>query len=284
MTARPILFAAPMVRALLEDRKTQTRRVVKPQPYVNGYKFTGQDILCHEDNLPPSAMLLDIGRGANRYTTSDLEGWETSCPFGVPGDLLWVRETWCGKANPESGIVEWNEDGHTYPIHYQADGDDVVAVDDDGFKRFLDNGRAASPWKPSIHMPRWASRLTLKITEVRVLRLQEISAEDCIAEGLLRVTGDGLGPRAGHKWIGDGFHGGRHSKAGAPLFHTSTPDGRCRCQANGSSPAQCAFSDLWDSLHRADEAWAANPWVWALTFEVLHANVDAVLENRETQA
>lgn len=211
MTARPILFAAPMVRALLEDRKTQTRRVVKPQPYVNGYKFTGQDILCHEDNLPPSAMLLDIGRGANRYTTSDLEGRETSCPFGVPGDLLWVRETWLPRLNNQAAI-------------YRADWTDLDAAGFAGM--YSDRG-----WRPSIHMPRWASRLTLKITDVRVQRVKDIDGLDAIAEGITRVEGE------------------------APWR---------------------TFRRLWDSLHQDDEAFLANPWVWALTFEVLHANVDAV--------
>lgn len=168
---RPILFSGPMVRAILYGTKTQTRRVVKPQPYSNGYHFDGRDIRCFNDYLPPSATLLDVGRGRNRYTTSDLEGWEQSCPYGVPGDLLWVRETWADYrylacSNNGVGIAT------TSRTVYRADNGSEVYAD--------------LRWRPSIHMPRWASRLTLEITDVRVQRLQEISYEDVLAEGCPR--------------------------------------------------------------------------------------------------
>lgn len=163
MTARPILFSGPMVRELLEGRKTQTRRVMKFNA-AGRAQYSGHQ--WHPDD--PNVV--------------------KACPYGQPGDLLWVRETWCGKVNPESGIVEYNGDGNTYPIWYRADGDEIVAVDDDGCVAFNKDGSEKSPWKPSIHMPRWASRLTLKVTDVRVQRLQDISQEDTVAEGMPAET------------------------------------------------------------------------------------------------
>ncbi len=230
MTARPILFSAPMVRALLAGTKSQTRRVIKPQPYVNGYRFTGDEILCHIDELPPSAMLLSCRSGRRGYVTSDLEGWEASCPFGQPGDLLWVRETF---ANITLG---------GYPPHYfyRADSDELPPRDD----RAVHNS-----WQPSIHMPREACRLTLHITDVRVQRVQDISREDIRAEGVSLPL-----------------------SAGDTKFY------------EGFSELHSNFADLWDSLHGGLESWFENPWVWAITFEVLHANVDAVGNAKERAA
>lgn len=150
MKERPILFSGPMVRAILDGRKTQTRRVVKPQPFSNEeYRF----------NFPKP---LRGGLLACNYLSSHL------CPCGQPGDWLWVRETWCHEF--EGGYL------------YRADDLSGLApefVDGDG------NPTGRSGWKPSIHMPRAASRITLEITGVRVERLQEISEDDAIAEGVV---------------------------------------------------------------------------------------------------
>ncbi|OQS36794.1 hypothetical protein B0T40_10425 [Chromobacterium haemolyticum] len=164
MKERPILFSGEMIRALLAGTKTQTRRVCKSQPYSNGINFIGNDFLCHNDYLPPSAMLMDIRRGRVEYTTSDLEGWEVECPYGQPGDRLWVREAWAYGIHALS--AERDEDG---PFVYAADG--------------TTQGRLCDRWRPSIHMPRAACRLVLEITDIRVERLQDITFADAQAEG-----------------------------------------------------------------------------------------------------
>jgi len=123
MKERPILFSGPMVRAILDGRKTQTRRPVKPQPFV----------------ATPS--MFDVSK----------------CPIGQPGDRLWVRETWTKNTN---GVVWYRADRH--PI-------------------------AGGLWRPSIHMPRWASRITLEITRVWVERVQDIMEDGAIREGMVRV-------------------------------------------------------------------------------------------------
>jgi hypothetical protein len=142
MKERPILFSAPMVRAILERRKTQTRRIMKPQPY--GFLF--------------------------QKPVKSLGGAEIKCPYGQTGDRLWVRETWGTDApNLDTCRRGVESDGLFYGPYYAADAD------------WFDNHTVRM--RPSIHMPRWASRITLEITNVRVERLQDISREDAIAEG-----------------------------------------------------------------------------------------------------
>jgi len=141
MKERPILFSGPMVRAILEGRKTQTRRVVKPQPA----------------HIPGIGTVLNIDTITGR-----------ACPYGNPGDRLWVREAWAhrrwmlGDASPNPTTV------------YRADGEDL---------------KGCARWRPSIHMPRWASRIALEVVSVRVERLQDISEEDAKAEGIDWVIG-----------------------------------------------------------------------------------------------
>jgi hypothetical protein len=167
MSERPILFSGPMVRALLEGRKTQTRRIVKGHPHV----------------LPP----LNIG-----------------CPYGVPGDRLWVRETW----------------------HPSDSGPELYAADYDSKER-----AGVEAWKPSIHMPRRASRITLEVTDVRVERLQDITEDEARAEGC-----DGK----------------------------SCPVGNLR--AWSASQCRYQFAWLWDEINGSRAAWSDNPYVWAITF------------------
>jgi hypothetical protein len=141
---RPILFSGPMVRAILEGRKTQTRRVIKPQPEIGGAYW----------RTPGGAIGRDV---KPKY-----------CPYGRPGDLLWVRETWAINIGAEPG-----ESIYAYRADRERPGD----------------------WKPSIHMPRKASRLLLRITDVRVQRVQEISDAEAIAEGCVPVWDAGVTPR-----------------------------------------------------------------------------------------
>jgi hypothetical protein len=142
---RPILFSGLMVRAILHGRKTQTRRVIKPQPFEHG-----------------SDGLVSAGWGWSIGQKCKLQAWKVDeigsamakyCPHGKPGDRLWVRETFA---------IHGNE------IAYAATDQHLVGCD---------------RWKPSIHMPRRASRITLEITDVRVERLNEISRGDAMAEG-----------------------------------------------------------------------------------------------------
>ena len=167
MKSRPILFSAPMVRALLDGTKTQTRRVVKQQPdwfepgadwqYGNGHSGLGWYV--NNSDYPEE--------GASFY----------HCPYGQVGDQLWVRETWyCDDFRVLRGP------------YLKPDDLDVVDARETGTLSYAADGRnpyeADQPtWKPSIHMPRWASRITLEITGVRVERLQDTTRGDCMAEG-----------------------------------------------------------------------------------------------------
>jgi len=178
MKERPILFSAPMVRAILAGRKTMTRRVVKPQPnesvateYDSGGNVTARRSYGwswrKDHNMAsvecPSPIMASLS------------------PYGVPGDRLWCREAW----------AHGDGDGETFAeIIYRADGVRVRhAVSEEIASKHLATIRRlevcgnGDNWKPSIHMPRWASRLTLEIKSVRVERLQEISEDDAIAEG-----------------------------------------------------------------------------------------------------
>jgi hypothetical protein len=199
MTERPILFSAEMVRAILKGDKTQTRRVMKPQPSFN----SGGPILDYGggvmDEVEPHWVLPKI------------------CKYGDPGDLLWVRETW--KLVPASAYRA------SEGVHQTSDPNDRdhAAI----YRAGWDRSSGGLPWRPSIHMPRWASRITLRITDVRVERLQDISEDDARAEG----------------WPG-------------PITETGFPI---------ASPLAW-FANVWTSINGAG-AWEANPWVWALSFE-----------------
>lgn len=150
MKEHPILFSGPMVRAILDDKKTQTRRLMKPQPaYVWGWGVTRSD---------PEHFSAHV-----RYPGGHQPDPWVRCPYGKAGDRLWVRETWTPRKEGETEL-------HYAPALYRADMGDV---------KMFPTGR----WRPSIHMPRWASRLTLENAGVRVERLQDISDADILAEG-----------------------------------------------------------------------------------------------------
>jgi hypothetical protein len=161
------------------------------------------------------------------------------CPYGRPGDRLWVRETWQAihvSVDPETGIGDdyWacesipenTCNGYWVPVYAASDKRAAEPASERGF-----------PWRPSIHMPRWASRLTLEVTEVRVQRLHEISAGDVQAEG---VAPD------------------------EPCDHT-----RRACEDIGCiGPYRAAFAELWDLINGRRADWESNPWVWAITFKL----------------
>jgi hypothetical protein len=187
MKERPILFNGEMVRAILEGRKTQTRRIVKD---------------CYLTGGPPEDYLL------------------SRCPYGQPGDRLWVRETF---AWPNDQVTiyraNWREDA-------MRRGLDHIPKDDSGIR-----------WNPSIHMPRWASRISLEITNVRVEQLNEISEEDAIAEGIDRESGEYEGYFRDYR----------------------EPDAITK-------NARLSYIGLWESINGAG-SWDANPWVWVIEFQ-----------------
>lgn len=190
-----MLFNAMMVRAILEDRKTQTRRICKIDP-LDGF-----------DN-PNCAENLAL------------------CPYGVAGDRLWVREAWAR----ESDLIAYDKGGN--PIFYRADHPTGLFHD----------SMEPMHWRPSIHMPRWASRITLEITKVRVERLQDISEEDAIAEGV------------GHNFVMNG---------GWPDYQHIDKSGHCTLTQDS---AKMSYATLWDSIN-GKGAWDANPWVWVIEFK-----------------
>jgi hypothetical protein len=164
---RPILFSGEMVKALLDGRKTQTRRFIKPQPI---------------DIIPADCVPDGCGFIAS-WCDKTTEVYEhLGCPHGQPGDRLWVKETW-----RPVGPWECREDGAT--IQYAADLSYSRKLGWPEKFRIKTSDRR-DKWRPSIFMGRWASRITLEIITVRVERLQEISGKDAIAEGVLGHGGD----------------------------------------------------------------------------------------------
>lgn len=228
MSERPILFSAPMVRAILDGHKTQTRRVVKVGDTIeerdDGTRWPYFTTWTHGDDGSPWA----------------------SCPYGEPGDRLWVRETW--------RYADWTEDGQPW-IRYAADDARRLCerVSSEWAARVADiwaelssaenvavDGRAADrKWRPSIFLPRWASRITLAVTAVRVERLQEISELDALDEGVegKRVTSVLNGVR-GEYVVGS---------------------------------ARDAYAALWDTINGDRAPWASNPWVWVVEFSRVEA-------------
>ena len=207
---RPIIFSTDMVRAILAGKKTQTRRIVKlpdfSQSQTNGYDWTYRDKRALWNDISNAQLL-------------------TKCPYGVVGDQLWVRETYFPATNQQGSEV----------FVYKADQDDEWIAD------FADEG--CGGWKPSIFMPRAASRILLEITNIRVERVQDISEQDAIAEG---------------SYIG-----------------------RCPCnemQAKPITPIEATFNQTWCHIHgdeyshlfkkiNGDDAWESNPYVWVVEFK-----------------
>ncbi len=182
MTERGILFSAPMVRAILAGTKAQTRRIVRFDKPVDGWNRLHDQVgmLSGSDGMP----VFYSGHGKpNGNLRKHLERTTGKpCPYGCVGDRLWVRETWGVGSRPTPyGDVEG--------IEYRADADGLGEHEDLPLHQALVPegvclGDYATGWKPSIHMPRWASRITLEITGVRVERLQSISTMDAMAEGV----------------------------------------------------------------------------------------------------
>jgi hypothetical protein len=229
MTDRPILFSAEMVRAILDGRKTQTRRIIKPQPPAEAESVCRQ-LYSQEAPEFDGAWTWWAGKPQKPITKP------LFCPYGKPGDLLWVRETWAR---------------HASGVDYAAD---FAAI----------SRPEAGPWRPSIHMPRWASRITLRITDIRVERLQDISEDDALAEGCEARPFPGPWWQ-GYRDLGDG-----------QLFHQqaigeTAPDWMIGPKQMPPTPwldqsARDGFRSIWMGLH-GPGAWDDNPWVWVISFQ-----------------
>ena len=203
-TKRQILFSGPMVRAIIEGRKSQTRRIIKPQPLKQHH----------------IAYIVEAhGRGSSTGGFEVLTHYATTvsriaCPYGSPGDHLWIRETFAEKLAHTGKPLGWA---------YRADGDRASYE--------LGNGR----WRPSIFMPRHASRITLEIVKVRAERLQKISGFDAAAEGYPGPQDD------------------------ASIMHFGE-----------GKKARHWYRELWDSINaKRGVGWDKNPWVWVIEFKVL---------------
>jgi hypothetical protein len=229
MTDRPILFSGPMVRALLDGRKTQTRRVIKGVQRNN----------CLTVRKPTKTKT-----GIEAHVID--AGEHGLLPY-APGDRLWVRETW----RPHYlGDGIWDLD-----VSYAADGERRRINDGEFGEKDWTRPKAADRGNVSpLFMPRWASRLTLTVNEVRVHRLQEMSDADAVAEGVEMESADppfyyvpGIWPHS-ITAVGIEEPGGRH--------------------------AARSFAKLWDSLNAHRAPWDSNPWVVALTFAVQPCNID----------
>ena len=215
MKERPILFSGAMVRAILADTKTQTRRVVKGE---------GSIAVVQQSNGP---MVL------HKYNGETHSGFRIECPYGQPGDRLWVRETW--KPHCEGPIREEFPLGTC--VKYAADGAMVKPTEwthEQG--AWCEMNEETPQWRPSIHMPRWASRITLEIVAVRVERLQNISEEDARAEG----CDSGI-------W---------HQESGMLAGETDPED---------IATFRDGYGFLWECINGAG-SWALNPWVWVVEF------------------
>lgn len=176
MKEYPILFSSEMVKAILAGKKTQTRRVIEPQPRKTDVTGGLIDYAVSPTETWKLAGYEDTWGFKSTSTDVSLSGsWRS--PYGIPGDRLWVRETW-RTVELESGLdgVLYKADNHFQPIdNTQAAGDLWC----DAHK----NGKHGKAWRPSIHIYRWMSRIMLSVENVRVERLQDISEEDAIAEG-----------------------------------------------------------------------------------------------------
>lgn len=228
MKERPIIFSAPMVRALLAGTKAQTRRILKPQPW--------RDVVAVRD-VAPAGDAMNSGSWCSWTAGGDISAhvkfwWR--CPYGAPGDRLWVKETWA--VETEHGVgdpyrwVHYRSTPH-HGIRVWPSVADVTYLHESATPERVAEHVAGIHWKSSRFMPRWASRITLEITDVRVQRLQEISEEDARAEG---VT-------------------------------DSWPEIEC----NGARPYAQGFAYLWDEINGKRAPWKSNQWVFALTFRKL---------------
>lgn len=237
MKEHPILFSSEMVRAILEGRKTMTRRVCK---YLH-------------PEYPDNVMnhIIGVEEGYLRYTSqTDVDDYtiiKHKCPYGKVGDRLWVRET-----------HNFFDGGTGIFIRYLADGETRHVQDNSNWLRNEDFGKI----KPSIFMPRWASRITLEITDIRVERLQEITEEDVIREGT-RNTDDY------EDHIADDRDFRLCPDCGGSLLHGALGEslGYMEVDCTTCNTFRKRFHILWNVINCKKHPWESNPWVWVIEFK-----------------
>ncbi|WP_424753723.1 hypothetical protein [Klebsiella pneumoniae] len=229
MKERGMIFNSEMVRAILDGRKTQTRRIMKEQPVLNGnfYEVFG------------SAW----SKGMTSIPAVPGHSLSTRCPFGAVGDRIWVRETFCPVDDTQYGGEKWVDYRATprYEASHPAGWDSAP------------NDAEALKWRPSIHMPRWASRILLEITDVRVERLNAISEEDAQREGV-------------HTEVWDQTVVARNYAARDEFFQFWSEDMPHYVEMN--QLYRSSFRSLWESIY-GEESWKANGWVWVISFKLV---------------
>jgi hypothetical protein len=233
MADRPIIMTGESVRAILDGRKTQTRRVVKPQPpQVEAvHKLAGIGY-----NWMPPERGIDYWRPAGPvWAVRDLMGCEPKIkPTYCVGDRLWVKETFALSVVDPADSGNEEESAEYYDVVYRADSDGSREWTLDEVRDGeLVQTKIPPPWRSPIHMPRWASRITLEVTAVRVQRLHDMPREDVYAEGISEEY-----VRHFRQWFDDQ----------APWM---------------------AFAEKWDTINRKRAPWSSNPWVWAITFRTI---------------
>lgn len=235
MKERGIGFTAEMNLQIRAGNKGNTRRLAKPQPIC----YLEPPGVRRWEWHPNKNTEIIWGNGFQQPAAKDekdvnFERVVDYCPYGGVGDRLWVKETWCYKWNADGPVSNADGNYDRSCIHYQADGYDVAAMDDDGGQKYNKDGTEASPWKSSRFMPRWAARTILEIENVRVERVQEISEADAEAEGTKLYYDDPNRVDRRKPKYREGFH------------------------------------TLWDSINKKRGfGWDMNPWVWAIDFKVV---------------
>ena len=265
---RPILFSGPMVRAILDGRKTVTRREIKP-------RMRSADTSFELHQQPDGSW-----RPMHTFDESCMDDLGTehpiTCPYGQPGDRLWVRETW-QDVHPVQVIDRFSQPGRagipgppgvTYQTIYRADGEYPAVYHtnqhpyrclepDQNHGLMVPAESGWTGWTPSIHMPRWASRILLEITDVRVERLQDISEEQAQAEGCFFTDYGQECFHGGTGWKDVGIcpaQAGHRQRTGWAWDKTTSHE---ECLGT----PRWAFANLWNST---GGDWYANPWVWVV--------------------
>jgi len=246
MKERPILFSKPMVNAILEGRKTQTRRVLKVKGRdavkISAWRFV-HILWGAAANVLSCKKPVDTSYAGFHMSDDSPYPAYFKCPYGQVGDRLWVRETWKPDENGNTCCITYAADEQKIDIENTSEAADrwlSVRKPNEQYPR-MDPAK----WRPSIHMPRWASRINLEITNVRVERLNDISEQDAAAEGIvIDIFNQGEPPKHGHfdclrKYV--------------PAF-------------GEFDPARYKFFRLWESINGTG-SWNQNPWVWVIEFK-----------------